>query len=185
MARAELAQRHWVEHIRHPQERLCRTAPEITPGDCRTWSVKDPATAFEELGPHCGDASQRERLSRSDSRCRTVAAERLRSAGDYHQRPSPSRRMTHSWSPLSAISARNLPIAWCSGSCMKTWTKTLRHETVVGSVPICHRWTAVVLRYSRKPGSGKPNVTARRRSLPRLARKTTASSRGGTSDRRK
>src|SRR5437667_4355313 len=79
MARAGLAQRPWVEHIRPPQERLCRTAPEITPGDCRTWSVKDPATAFEELGPHCGDASQRERLSRSDSRCRTVAAERLRS----------------------------------------------------------------------------------------------------------
>src|SRR2546428_7302427 len=105
--------------------------------------------------------------------------------GDYHQRPSPRRLMTHSWSPLSSISARDLPIAWCSGSWGKTWTKTSRPGIVVGSVSICHRWTAVVLRDSWQPGAGKLNVTARRRSRPRLARETMASSRGGTSDRRK
>src|SRR2546425_11646622 len=105
--------------------------------------------------------------------------------GDCHQRPSPRRLMTHSWFPLSSISARDLPIAWCSGSWVKTWTKTSRQEIVVGGVSICHRWTAVVLRYSWKPGSGKLNVTPRRRNRPPLARETKATARRGTSDRRK
>ena len=77
--------------------------------------------------------------------------------------------MTHSWSPLSPISARDLPIAWCNGSWVKTWTKTSRHDTVAGRVSICHRWTAVVLRYSWKSEAKKPNVTASRRNLPRFA----------------
>ena len=33
------------------------------------------------------------------------------SNGGYHHRPSPSLRMTHSWSPVSSISARHVPIA--------------------------------------------------------------------------
>src|SRR5207249_4607640 len=103
----------------------------------------------------------------------------------YHQRPSPSRWMTHSWSPRSAISARNRPITWCNGSCVNTWTKTSRHETVEGRVSICQRWTAVVLPYSRVSGSTDPKVTARRRSFPRFAHEAISSSRRGTSDFRK
>src|SRR5207245_11320585 len=103
----------------------------------------------------------------------------------YHQRPSPTRLMTHSWSPLSANAARHRPIAWCSGSCVKTWTKTASHDTLTGRVSICHRWTTVVLRYSRKSEAKKPKVTASRRNLPRLACATISSSRRGTSDLRK
>ena len=39
----------------------------------------------------------------------------------YHQRASPSRAITHSWSPVSKSSARQRPIAWCNGSCVKMW----------------------------------------------------------------
>src|SRR3989442_12973564 len=162
----------------------CFAEPEIRPGDRRACVDQGPSEEPDDRAPGAGTQVRTTPLPHPFA-VPPGRRERLCFGGAYHQRPSPSRRMTHSWSPLSAISAMDLPIAWCSGSCVKTWTKTLRHEIVVGSVPICHRWTAVVLRYSRKPGSGKPNVTARRRSLPRLARETIASSRGGTSERRK
>src|SRR2546425_1646266 len=65
---------------------------------------------------------------------------------------------------------------------MNTWTKILRHVIVRGKRPISHKWTAVVLRYSREARSRDPKVTARRRNFRRSARAIVSSSSRGTSD---
>ena len=80
----------------------------------RPESIEDPGDEIRWLSP--GATARPRRRSRASVRRAPRSPRDAPPRGDYHQRPSPSRLMTHSWSPLSAISARNLPIAWCSGS---------------------------------------------------------------------
>src|SRR5256885_8444995 len=124
-------------------------------------SQTDPHRIGDPPGSHIGyRGHQEERRTNCESRDREPvhgASSRRRyfnrSPGRaYHQRASPSRVMTHSWSPRSSISAKQRPIAWCKGSCVKM-RSIIRPQSPSGgrnprahASPRSHRWTVVVLR---------------------------------------